>query len=799
MQPASAQQVVQQALPKGTSPMHLQWEWLRDVHSSDSPFDVSVARLTIANTTGQSLPPRGWGIYFNCLDGVVPAKLDGHLVLEQVDGQLFRIRPDEGFAGLAPGQSLSVDITHRTVVTQLAHTPIGFYLAFDNDPSAARQIDDVRIVLDGRAPKTSPEMLFARNQRIASVADDAFPPVFPTPGHIERHGGQVVLHAMPRIDASPTLTREAAFAKSLFAPYFGTTAFDAHTLPLRLALGSIAGYASPEAYELKIDAHSGISIKGNSAAGVWMGLQSLRALQMNGDVALPELFIRDAPRYAYRGFMLDVARNFQSKEAVFRILDLMARYKLNTFHFHLTDDEGWRIAIAGLPELTAVGGRRGHAVADGAALSPAYGSGPNVDDPHGSGHYTRADYIQIVKYAAARHIEVLPEIEMPGHARAAIMAMRSRYQRLLREGRQDAARFLPSDPDDASDYVSVQMYRDNVLNPAMPGTYALIERVVAELVDMHKAAGAPLRTIHVGADETPAGAWEASPKVRELMQQRQLASKSDVWDFFYARVNRILGQHGLRPSGWEELGLRRTAAGEGHAGNARVPNPVLASSGAQVMLWTDVPQPPDLPARLARSGYRVVLAPASRLYLDMAHDGDLREFGVHWAGHVDLDTIHDYDPGDGIEGIEATLFSETVRDVARLDHMLMPRLLAVAERAWVTKPQWASEQEAARRDALRDEAWSRFVHVVGKRVLPRLDAEHTGIAYRIPRPGLKRTDAGVLANLQLPGFVLRYTVDGREPDASSPIVSGPIVKRGRIRVAAFNREGRSGLSSQIDN
>src|SRR5262249_33395425 len=174
-------------------------------------------------------------------------------------------------------------------------------------------------------------------------------------------------------------------------------------------------------------------------------------------------------------------------------LDVMARYKLNVLHFHLTEDEGWRLPSPSLPELNSVGSRRGHTLDSSAFLPPHYGSGPEVDKPYGSGFYSRADYADILKYAAARHVEVIPEVEMPGHARAAIKAMEARFRALERAGDAlGAKRFLLSDPDDRSSYTSAQGYHDNVMNPALPSTYAFIEQVVQDLVALHREAGVPL-------------------------------------------------------------------------------------------------------------------------------------------------------------------------------------------------------------------------------------------------------------------------------------------------------------------
>ena len=470
---------------------------------------------------------------------------------------------------------------------------------------------------------------------------------------------------------------------------------------MRLSVAAIAGLKEPEGYELTIDPKAGVSLVGVSAAGVARGLASLRQLlpvpgQADRAVVLPALSIRDAPRFAYRGLMLDVARNFQPKAAVLRVLDLMSRYKLNTLHFHLTDDEGWRIEIPGLPELTSVGSRRGHAARQDDRLPPAYGSGAAVDNPYGSGYYTRADYIEILQYAAARHIEVIPEIELPGHARAAVVSMAARARRLAQTAKTDADQYLLADPQDKSVYESAQSYTDNVMNPGLPSTYAFIDHVVTEMVALHRAAAVPLRTLHVGGDELPQGAWERSPASQALMQREHLKSGAELWNYFYARVGALLAHHGLALAGWEEIGAHTVTIG---GQQVRTANPALSRSGYTLYVWRNTEGAEDLADRLANAGYQVVLTPATRLYFDLAPYPSPFEPGQNWAGYVDLDTVFDYVPYDDtrvapddpqrlahrqalteagrkhIRGLEGTLFSETVHEPTRLDYMLMPRLL----------------------------------------------------------------------------------------------------------------------------
>ena len=215
-----------------------------------------------------------------------------------------------------------------------------------------------------------------------------------------------------------------------------------------------------------------------------------------------------------------------------------------------------------------------------------------------------------------------------------------------------------------------------------------------------------------------------------------------------------------------------------------------------------------------------MLAPVTNLYFDMAHNKNPEEPGVNWGGYVDLQTVFDFVPLDFLRtqggtaacscadaltdygqkhvlGLEATLFSETMREPARIDYMLMPRMLGLAERAWASDPAWAQGGQAM--EAAHALDWSRFVNQLGRRVLPALDAEGAGVLYRIPPPGLRVADGKVLANLELPGLVLRYATDGSEPTPQSAMVDGPISEHGDIRVAAFNSAGRRGWSSHVSN
>ncbi|MRW87139.1 family 20 glycosylhydrolase [Pseudoduganella sp. FT26W] len=804
--------------------LQLRWEVQRPLFTAQSTRTQT--RFILTNKDSRPLPAQGWSLYFNCMDGVETGTLPSKLVIEQVAGSLFRLRPAPDFAGLAPGQTLDIVYYHPGLIIKMAKAPIGPYLVYDAAPDVGTAIADFQLLpvtrpeqLDkgnsGAAPVVTPQDTYRRNTRADLLPAAEVPLVLPTPLHLQAGAGKLALTARPMVQAASALAAEAALARTLFP-----ASLAAGGPALRLDVGKVDGQTSPEAYTLNIDAGKGIAIVGNSAAGVAYGLQTLRdllPLPGAGALSLPEVSITDAPRFGYRGFQLDVSRNFQNKQVVFKWLDLMARYKLNKFHFHLTEDEGWRLEIAGLPELTSIGAVRGHSAKPGVRLQPAYGSGPDASDPHGSGYYSRADYIEILRYAAARHIEVIPEIEMPGHARAAVQAMEARYHRLKAAGGKDADKYLLNDLNDRSVYKSPQLYNDHVLNPGLESSFTFIEHVVTQVVALHREAGVPLHTIYMGGDELPNGAWEKSPAALAQMKKHNLETSADLWDYFYDRVDGILHKHGLFTSGWEEIASRKTMLRGQHK---LIPNPRFTQRGFSAYVWNNTEGAEDLAYRLANAGYDIVLAPVTKMYMDMSYNPNPDEPGVNWGDYVELDTVYDFIPFDylknasdaqrlgkdgltdygkrRVRGLEATLFTETVRDPARIDYLVMPRLLAVAERGWAPDPAWATEPDAAKAAAVHRRDWSGFVNQLGQRVLPRLDLEQAGVAYRIAPPGLLLDGDRVLVNHVLPGVTLRYTTDGSAPTAASPLVTGPIAARGVIQVAAFDRNGRSGLVARLE-
>jgi hexosaminidase len=795
----------------------LRWEI-----ASHEYTDVTAATRAVLHLEldGLTLPASGWALYFNCASELKLGELPGGLHAEHAGGTLYRVRPAEGFRPPLNG-TLNIAIEHPEVVIKASRAPTGPYLVFDDHPDQPIALRDYRVLppsrpehwprdLPGHATLVTAEDRYAANQSVTALQEGFFPPVLPTPRQLTRFAAHPIAGCAFDITAVPELAPEVAEVRRLAPAPAGCRQ---GVLPVTLSIDPDITLPGAEAYRLQIK-RGGIEIRGRTPAAIARAVASLRQLMqvdtVHGVFRVPSLMITDAPRFSYRGLHVDVARNFQRKETVFHLIDLMARHKLNTLHLHLTDDEGWRLEIPGLPELTSVGATRGHRADALAMLPPAHGSGPDPEDPHGSGFYTADDYMAILRYAAGKRIEVIPEIEMPGHARAAVIAMRARERRLKAAGDLKADEFRLADPADQSRYVSAQGFDDNVMNPALESTYRFIDLVIDTVADLHRRADMPLRTLHVGGDELPRGAWTDSPAVQELMRREHLSDRQAVWNHFYTRVAKRVLANGAAVAGWEEIGARRATDGV-HL----EPNPEFASRGFTTYVWNDLEGAEDLGIQLANAGYPTVLAPVTAYYFDMVHNANAEEPGATWAPPLGLEAAFDFDPtdyarqlpGEGagrarlstagkarILGLEGTLWSETMREPAQIEYLLLPRMLGLAERAWAERPDWAAHQadDPARYRA----AWSIFLNQVGKVALPALDVDRAA-AYRLPPPGLHREGGHIVANVEIPGLTLRFTTDGSEPTPHSPVVAGQLPAVPGLRVATFDRNGRRSFVASL--
>ena len=644
--------------------------------------------------------------------------------------------------------------------------------------------------------------LYAGRGGAAAAADVV---ILPTPARLTRLAGTPIdlrkgvtlrMAGVARAELQPALNQLVAA---------GTGGLDSGP-ELRIDIAPAAGLR-PEGYRVTAEggARPAIRIRAADRAGAAHAVRSLAQQVAHEGGMLRPLSIEDAPRFAFRGLHVDVARNFHSKAEILKLVEQMAVYKLNRLHLHLGDDEGWRLEIKALPELGEVGGFRCHDPSETRCLLPQLGAGPDGGGPV-NGYFSQADYLEILGAARARDIEVIPSFDMPGHSRAAIRSMEARYRRLMAEGKPaEASRYRLVEPGDTTEYRSIQNYDDNTLNVCLDSTYDFLDTVLGEVKALHAAAGMKLETYHIGADET-AGAWSESPACKAVMASTGRQPK-DLGALFIERVAGSLARQGIDVAGWSD--------GLGHTDPKRMPRQVQSNIWGSIF-GGGVAEAHDH----ANRGWRAVISMPNVTYLDSPYAPDAMERGYDWPSR-DTDTFKLFafmpenlaanasvmtdlasrpatvadsvrlEPGRRIHGLQGQLWSETVRSDAQVDYMLFPRLIALAERAW-HKAAWEPVYKAGesysfadgkvdRAALLRD--WAAFAPRLGAQ-LAALDA--AGIDYRLAPPGGRITGGMLSANAEFPGTAIEY----RAGDGPWQRYTQPVAISGRVELRARSADGR---------
>lgn len=488
-----------------------------------------------------------------------------------------------------------------------------------------------------------------------------------------------------------------------------------------------------------------------------LALRRLNALDFKSGTAVPGAVIEDWPDFPYRGVMIDIARNYQSPAELDRVLDLMARYGLNVLHFHFADDEAWRLEIPGLPELTEVGARRGYTTNEHDYMAQIFAGDGNPDSAEGSanGFFTRADFVKMLAKADSLGIIVIPEVESPGHARAAIKAMEKRF----RATGDDT--FCLIDRADTSVYTSAQSFHDNVMNPVLPGPVKFMTHVASELKKMYREAGISMPALHIGGDEVAKGAWTGSPLARAYMDSVGMTNERLLHLKYVRELLEELNALDIPVSGWQEI-----AVGHDNDYNSAVRPHVFS-----VNCWSTLGDQNSVTAQSARAGYPTVLSNVDHFYLDMCYSPHPYERGLSWGGYVDeFDALHGYprrlcavddSAFTNVIGVQGQLFAETMRSPQMLESFLLPKMLGLAERAWNADSTYTD---------------SDFNAVVKSREIPYWVTE--GYTFHVPQPGIE-IDGGLLKmNTQYdcgePVLEIHYTTDGSNPDSSSPVYVEPV-------------------------
>lgn len=520
------------------------------------------------------------------------------------------------------------------------------------------------------------------------------------------------------------------------AMYFNAKASGAMGFDLRVVekgngiVFSVDNTLASEGYKLTSSA-KGIEIVGGSPAGVFYGVQSLlqllpceiksKSTQESVQWGVPYLTIQDEPRFAWRGMMLDVSRYFFTKEEVKSYIDQMAEYKMNIFHWHLTDDQGWRIEIKALPELTQKASMRASRVGDWWSFDR-----PTKDEPQTyGGYYTQEDIKEVVQYANERFITIMPEIDVPGHSLAALVAF------------PDLACFKAVDAVNVGNKFYGQ--DENSLCAGNPKSYEMMEKVLAEV-----SALFPGKYIHIGGDECFKGFWQKCPKCNALMKREKLKNVNELQSYFIRRMEKILKANGKRLVGWDEIAEGGLAA------------------EATVMSWRGMQGGIDA----AKAGHHVIMTPNNHCYIDL-YQGEPSVEPTTYS-MCRLSDSYSFEPvpqgvkDEMILGGQANLWAESVPNFRHAQYMSWPRGWAIAEVLWSKK---------------EDKSWKNFVSKLETH-FDRADAAQIKYARSVynaivtPYTDTVAKCVKIELGKEIEDIDIYYSFDGTFPDNYSPKYEG---------------------------
>ncbi len=591
---------------------------------------------------------------------------------------------------------------------------------------------------------------FSQKNKVAEL-------LIPEPVSVTSGSGNFIIDNNTRIDVSSSdasamrvggfLSNRLSFVTGYSVPLKVISMKGVKEKGIRLSLIKNASLGN-EGYKLDVSKHE-ISISANKSAGLFYGMQTLFQLmpkqieevKFTKDTKweVPVCSITDYPRFGWRGLMLDVSRHFFTKDQVKQFIDQMVKYKYNLLHLHLTDDEGWRIEIKGLPRLTQVGAWRVNKVGYFGTFSP-----PTPDEPRNyGGFYTQDDIRELVKYAKDRFVNILPEIDVPGHSLAAVVS----YPDL--SCTQGADKYQVRSGEPIMDWSHGQppiALEDNTLCPANEKVYVFLDKVMTQVAELF-----PFEYIHVGGDECPKNFWEKSDSVKALMQREGLENMDEVQSYFEKRLEKIVESKGKKFMGWDEI-LKGGVA-----------------PSAAVMSWRGM----DGGIEAAKMKHDVVMSPTDFTYLDYMQGDSVIEPYVYAT--LRLNKAYHFEPvPKGVDpkyilGGQANLWTEQVYNMRHLEYMLWPRAMAIAESVWTPTD---------RRD-LTAMGWNDFVGRVEQQ-FKRLDEAQIKYAPSIYDPifNVGKNDSNHLVialTTEIQGLDIYYSFDNSFPDNFYPKYTTPLI------------------------
>lgn len=811
---------------------------------SPNVADGACFEVELSFTSKSANQAKGWFIYFSQISPVQSS--ESHWFdIEHINGDIHKISLSNHYDGFRKGETKT--LIFRANFWSLSESDaLPNYIITANDLTA-KVIKSTQVLIDqdtgleilpyvvpfdnvtkqfkrSATDKTqwlTSEKLYQRNIEVNKKSIDVSAQIIPTPKSVVVNNSTIPFDLSAGLNihwtnVEPKQVQHALNRLSVLGAKFDSQGRKLH---LNITEKSDANIGS---YSLIIEQEA-IYIQGVDANGVFNGLQSLASLITLGSNSIPQLDIIDEPHYEFRGLLVDVARNFHSKAFILSLLEQMSAYKLNKLHLHLGDDEGWRLEIPSLPELTEVSSKRCFDPSETHCLMPQLGAGVDETDQV-NGFYSVEDYQEILQAASARYIQVIPSLDMPGHSRAAVKAMTARYHKFMQLEQEDkAVEFLLHDLDDKTQYSSVQHYSDNTINVCKESSYAFVKQVMKEVKNIHEAAGQPLTRYHIGADET-AGAWLDSPACKAFLikHNTSINSAKELGAYFVERVANILAELNIESAAWID-GLEHT-------------NPDNMPAVVQANAWNPLAFSGHIPShKVANYNWQVIVSSPDVLYFDFPYESDPKEHGYYWASrHINTEKVFQFMPDNlpihaefwldredkpyiaddrvvkdnngkvtssplniGIKfaGIQGQLWSENTRTDNLAEHKVFPRLLALAERGWhhanwsipynYKGQRYSNESNffTEKHRADRDKAWQTFAQTLGKKSLAKLDLYN--IDYRLPTVGAQIKSGILSANTSFPGLAIEYQVaDHKWQTYEQPV---PVNTHVKVRSRNYDR------------
>ena len=799
---------------------------INEFSSEDNRLNVT---LDITNKTNNDISSL-WSLHWNQISALVDSEsIPKNTKYEYVAGQSYNILSFGNDYTIKKGETISIDLKQRGGVKRKSDFPMGGFVVTDDDILNVKFInlwENAKDIQELDIPTANDRFNYNVSNKLLDKSQLDL--IIPTPNKIDLFEGQTDLKTKYSINIDESLNLNFDFAKSLMS---GVAKIVSNNEEADIKISFIENLTK-ESYELNIDNNS-ISIFASDRAGALYGLQSLKQIFLVSkleETSIRNLKITDSPKFSYRGMLLDISRNFYGPKKIKQILDYLSFFKINHLDFRLTDDEGWRLEIPGLEELTEVGSKRGYTKDESDNLIPIYGSGPDSNSSPGSGYLSKSEFMDILKYGNERNITIIPQISYPSHIRSAIISMNARYQKYMKLGdKGEAEKYLLIDPNDESEYYSAQGFDDNIVCICRESAFNFYEKVIDEVYLMYKEAGVEMKKFGVGADEIPYGAWRKSPLCDKFMEEKSISGDYDaLYQYQQRRIYDKLSSYGLTMTGWDDILLRLT---EKNQSETQIKD-FFKDDDILLFVWNNSwgGGRQDMIYKYANLGYKTIMSNSSAFYFDMVDDKDFDNIGLSWSGYADYKDIWtvdvfdifndsygvkknnistDYinksekiDPKnrDNIIGIQSQIWGETIVDEDVLDYMFMPNIIVFSQKAWSQDDSWMTISDKEIKNQTLEIEWNKFTNNLGQRVLPIVDEIFGGLSYDLPKPGGIIVNDSLYANTVFPGLDIKYTLDGTVPDSNSENYTTPVkIKTDDVvHLRLFDKKGRGGNDIKVD-